>query len=210
MSEQSSETQPSMFSLPEPHAKPSPSLASVEGLTTNAGTSRSCSANSSKLSGQGGLFGKTSPASSPTGITLLDASSLDSLALMLPYGLRSTDGGGVALSLDPCMAWPGVYSTPNFSECPNAVKESSLSGILATGDVPRKYYLSPKACRGILRRAERRNKELPARLKAALEAVAFRVPSEREREADRPKTEKHSFPSSCETAKAKKAEEKGH
>ena len=32
-----------------------------------------------------------------------------------------------------------------------------------------KYYLSPKACQGVLRRAERRGKELPPILKAALE-----------------------------------------
>lgn len=34
-----------------------------------------------------------------------------------------------------------------------------------------KYYLSPKACLGILRRAERRGKELPKMLKDALEEV---------------------------------------
>lgn len=38
-------------------------------------------------------------------------------------------------------------------------------------DVPRKYYLSPKACAGILRRAERRGKALPAPLEAALRAA---------------------------------------
>lgn len=35
-----------------------------------------------------------------------------------------------------------------------------------------KYWLSPKACRGILRRADRRGKELPPALRAALERVA--------------------------------------
>lgn len=48
----------------------------------------------------------------------------------------------------------------------------SLSDILETGDVPQRYYLTPKACQGILRRAEKRGKELPALLKAALESVA--------------------------------------
>jgi hypothetical protein len=37
----------------------------------------------------------------------------------------------------------------------------SLSDILETGDVPRRFYLSARACRGILRRAEKRGKELP-------------------------------------------------
>jgi hypothetical protein len=45
----------------------------------------------------------------------------------------------------------------------------SLSDILETGPVPQKYYLSRNACIGILRRASKRGKELPALLKKALE-----------------------------------------
>jgi hypothetical protein len=48
----------------------------------------------------------------------------------------------------------------------------SLSDILETGDVPPQYYLSAKACRGILRRADKRGKELPPQLALALQAVA--------------------------------------
>ena len=48
----------------------------------------------------------------------------------------------------------------------------SLSDILETGDVPQRYYLSPRACAGILRRAEKRGKTLPRRLARALQAVA--------------------------------------
>ena len=48
---------------------------------------------------------------------------------------------------------------------------STLSQILQAG-VPEKYYLSQKACLGILRRASKRGKELPAILKAALERQA--------------------------------------
>lgn len=40
----------------------------------------------------------------------------------------------------------------------------------ANGGVPEKYYLSSRACQGILRRAEVRGKELPPELKTALEA----------------------------------------
>jgi hypothetical protein len=43
---------------------------------------------------------------------------------------------------------------------------------LETGDVPQRFYLSAKACQGILRRAEKRGKKLPATLQAALEATA--------------------------------------
>jgi len=52
-----------------------------------------------------------------------------------------------------------------------------LSDILETGDVPRRYYLTPRACAGILRRAEKRAKELPAALLAALTDVAARPKS---------------------------------
>ncbi len=48
----------------------------------------------------------------------------------------------------------------------------SLSDILETGDVPPQYYLSPKACAGILRRAANRGKDLPPMLLRALSAVA--------------------------------------
>lgn len=41
-----------------------------------------------------------------------------------------------------------------------------------------KYYFSGKACRGILTRAERRQKEIPALLKATLEMQAEREWSE--------------------------------
>jgi hypothetical protein len=43
---------------------------------------------------------------------------------------------------------------------------------LETRDVPQRFFLSAKACAGILRRAERRGKALPPMLKEALEAVA--------------------------------------
>ena len=55
----------------------------------------------------------------------------------------------------------------NTGECPIAAVESRLSQILE--DNPQeKYYLSAKACQGILRRAERRGKDLPETLKAVL------------------------------------------
>jgi hypothetical protein len=45
---------------------------------------------------------------------------------------------------------------------------SSLSDILETGDLPQRYFLSPTACKGILRRAEKRGKTIPKALKSAL------------------------------------------
>ena len=48
----------------------------------------------------------------------------------------------------------------------------SLSDVLETGDVPQRFFLTPKACQGILRRAENRGKGLPQALHKALKAVA--------------------------------------
>jgi hypothetical protein len=61
----------------------------------------------------------------------------------------------------------GEYTTRSFGECPSVAVESRLSQILE--DTPhQKYFLSAKACAGILRRAEKRGKELPKILKEAL------------------------------------------
>lgn len=60
------------------------------------------------------------------------------------------------------------FLTLNTGECPSAAVESTLSSILQD-NVPETYYLSARACEGILRRAERRGKELPPLLKTALE-----------------------------------------
>ncbi|MFA7178008.1 MAG: hypothetical protein WC114_12230 [Smithellaceae bacterium] len=66
----------------------------------------------------------------------------------------------------------GEFWTLNGSEWPSDAAVCSLSDVLETGDVPPKFFLSPKACRGILRRAGKRVRELPAALARALEAVA--------------------------------------
>jgi hypothetical protein len=56
---------------------------------------------------------------------------------------------------------------PVFGESPSVAVESSLSQILEA-DVPARYSLSKRACEGILRRAAKRGKELPAMLAEAL------------------------------------------
>ena len=71
-------------------------------------------------------------------------------------------------------ALPGGFSTLNTAEYPNVVKESTLSQILQL-DAPEKYSLSPTACAGIIRRAEKRGKELPDMLKDALMEVIGRA-----------------------------------
>lgn len=56
----------------------------------------------------------------------------------------------------------------NCSEKPMNVIQTKLSQILEKNPDP-KYNLSPRACRGILNRAEKRGKELPELLRIALE-----------------------------------------
>ena len=61
----------------------------------------------------------------------------------------------------------GDCSTLNTGESPSAARESRLSWILED-NVPQKFYLSARACQGILVRASRRGKPLPELLKQAL------------------------------------------
>ena len=70
------------------------------------------------------------------------------------------------------MGGPTESWTLSGSEWPNAVAVCSLSDVLETQPVPLKFYLSPRACSGILRRADRRGKALPTTLRHALEQVA--------------------------------------
>lgn len=100
-----------------------------------------------------GWYGKTSPEScqKTKGGTLVPSS-----------GVWSNSG----------MASPTECLTLSTAEYHSGAVVCSLSDILETGDVLQKYYLSPKACAGILRRAEKRGKELPTMLHRALEQVA--------------------------------------
>ncbi len=61
----------------------------------------------------------------------------------------------------------GEYTMHSFGECPNVENVSLLSQILEDHPHP-KYCLSARACQGILNRAERRGKELPALLRETL------------------------------------------
>ena len=82
--------------------------------------------------------------------------------------------------LEPCLeGWqnsgmgsPTEFLTLSTSEWPSDAAVCSLSDILETGAVPQRYFLSATACQGILRRAEKRGKALPAALHQALQAVA--------------------------------------
>ena len=131
-----------------------------------------------------GWFGRTSPAFSQamTDETLRDFWAT-SVARKSPS--RTEDGKTRASSLATRTPtdWPTLCVTLNTSEHADTGEPflsggavCSLSDILETGDVPRRFYLTAKACRGILRRAEKRGKSLPPQLARALQAVAGSEP----------------------------------
>ena len=94
--------------------------------------------------------------------------------------LKETNGFLPDASWETATALPGVSSTLNTTERPNDVRESTLSQTLDLS-APAKYNLSGKACLGILRRAEKRQKELPPMLmEALLETVNDGLPWEGE------------------------------
>ena len=64
------------------------------------------------------------------------------------------------------------FWTLSTSECPSAAAASSLLDLLERGRLPLRYFLSAKACAGILRRAGNRGRSLPPSLRTALERVA--------------------------------------
>jgi len=119
--------------------------------------------------------GRTSLGHSPqTRERTSDASSKASAASQTkPYlFLQLRSGCPQEASWETVTPLPGECLTLSIGEFPNEENASSLSQILQAG-VPSTYFLSPKACQGILRRASARGKELPAVLRIALEQQAL-------------------------------------
>lgn len=65
----------------------------------------------------------------------------------------------------------GGYWMRSSSGFRSAVAVSLSSVLVQAALIPPRYYLSAMACRGILRRAAKRGKQLPTMLRMALEAV---------------------------------------
>lgn len=78
----------------------------------------------------------------------------------------------------------------DFGESPNVAVESSLLSIVEE-DAPRKFYLSAKACEGIIRRTDAKGKPLPEPLRLALKEQierakrTFSGPEEGNREGEK-------------------------
>ena len=85
--------------------------------------------------------------------------------------LKITDGQRRTYIWETDGRWLTEFLTLNTGASPNEEVESTLSEILLA-EVPERYYLSPTACLGILRRASARGKELPEVLRKALERQA--------------------------------------
>jgi len=118
--------------------------------------------------GPAGWYGRTSPAfchQTEDGTLVPSSGSWASSGMGSPTGF---------LTLSMC-EWTatGVPSPSDGSVC-------SLLDVLETGEVPPRYFLSAKACAGILRRAEKRGKTLPPQLLTALQSVAQDRPTRRE------------------------------
>ena len=146
------ESEQSTFWLEERHASRSALRACEKDSKTQGEDSCLPFLKSLNVSGLDGLSGKTSPAS-----------------------CQATEEGILAPSSGRWGTWgmggPSGSWTLNGSDWHNGANGCLLSDILETGSLPERYYLSPKACQGILRRAEKRGKELPPMLRGALEAV---------------------------------------
>lgn len=152
--------QMSMFSQEEPPAKVSAWQDFARALLTHGGTSPSPILPSLQGIAPAGWSGKTSPVSCQAARdgTLVPSSER--------WGNSGTGG--------PTESWTlSTSEHPAFLGRPhNGGVVCSLSDILETGDLPQRFFLSQKACKGILHRAEKRGKSLPPFLRAALEAVA--------------------------------------
>jgi hypothetical protein len=114
-----------------------------------------------------GFCGKTSLALSPatTEPTLLPCcGESQAHSPSCPMG----DGGLPESALDQSELQSGGCLTLNGSEWPSDGVACSLSAVLEA-NVDRRFYLSPRACYGILRRAEKRGRDLPISLEIALQ-----------------------------------------
>ena len=144
MIEKQLEGQMSIFDLDSQFGKMLPEPSPVTAAKTSKGSSRSSSASPSR----------TLP-------MFLYLTADDGQSQGASWGTVKTD------ALFPSV---GEYTMHSFGECPKEENASHLSQILEES-APAKYCLSERAAAGIIRRADKRGKELPEILRKALEQV---------------------------------------
>jgi hypothetical protein len=140
----------------ERHVSRSASQDSAKDWLTTVGTWRWSMREFLSAFGQSFSSGKTCP------VFLVQTAD----GTLLPSSGRFKNSG---------MGGPTESWTLNTSEFPSVVVESSLSDVLETGEVQQRYFLSRKACEGILRRAGKRGKKLPWALETALKQAASAI-----------------------------------
>ena len=106
-----------------------------------------------------GSFGRMCPAFFPA--MLAETSRPSSVT----WGNAGMGGPTASLTLNMC------EHADSRAPCPSDGGVCSLSDILETGAVPQRFFLTARACAGILRRAGNRGKTLPPHLARALHAV---------------------------------------
>src|SRR5476649_1300077 len=120
--------------------------------------------------------GKMSLASSPQKTTPSDAFWLDLPEKARNFSRQGENGRTLVVCMAPKEQSHGSSRMPNISKWPNDAAVCSLSQVLERTSIPQKYFLSSKACAGILRRAEKRGRQLPELLAVALRRVADSEP----------------------------------
>lgn len=121
------------FFAEEPPASPSASQDSERDWLTRVATSCLPTVPLLQSIGPGGWFGRTSP----------------EFCLPTEDGTLAPSSGSWANS---GMGTPTGFLTLSTSEFHSGAAVCSLSDVLETGDVPQRYFLSARACRGYLRR----------------------------------------------------------
>ena len=116
------------------------------------------------------LFGKTSPECLAPKITLSEAFLQDLPEKSYRLSQQGKNGQTQVLCLTTSGKLHGEPLTLNFSESPNRAAECSLWQVLEMYAHP-KYSLSTKAVKGIMYRAWKRNKTIPAQLQEAMDHI---------------------------------------
>src|SRR5215216_7224816 len=138
-----------MFSSEEPPASPSALQAFAMAWLTTGAISPSPSLKSLNAIAPPGWYGRTCPGFCPP--------TKDG-----PLAPSSEGWGNSGMGTHTgCL-------TLSSTEWPSNAVVCSLSDVLEDGPLPLRYFLTPKACAGILRRAAKRGKELPPPLRDAL------------------------------------------
>jgi hypothetical protein len=152
--------QMSIFSLEELLVNPSQSQDYEKDLMTRVATSCLPTLELLTVISQNGLSGKTSPVFcrvTEDGILEPSSKGWRNSGMGSPTEFLTLNSVEHMSTLEPSLSEGGVCS---------------LSDVLETQPVPRRFFLSAKACNGILRRAQKRGKALPPMLEAALKAAA--------------------------------------